>query len=534
MSWETITTNSQQFNPLTWDIQFNPASWGLNMRDIDEASLNLKTAIYAGNINLTADFYQQIKALSDRKYNAINPDGSIATWRLTDTDMTGKNPGLYMNQSRMGFWSGTEWKAFIGNSGDFSFDGNLTNYIRWNSGTGTLDIRGKMQIWDIEWAEAILNGLGDMAYENMVEISKLGSTVIEWGYIKTWLISADRIDTGVLNADRIAANSITLSKITGLWTLATQNSVNYATDIIGTPVLWTLAWLNTITYNWTYITGLPTLWAMAAKDVAAWSTDISWRSIELTDWRILLWIDANWYIQQIVKGSMLPSVGMVTWLNITWTHMWYYNGTTWWAYIQSDWKFYFNWDANNYIQWDWWNLAIKWNIVMTWWSLIWSTVTGAGRPADNATVWADWNTNVSNKPTIPTVPGYITSTKITGTTIEACTLTGNTLNTTVNSSDQIAGHVAVWNGEWFYVDQYGSSMMISMTAFDDGSWYRWAIKFYDWGSYIWRMGWVSGSWIYVEADLTMAYWENFSHWGGGAGTATFSGKLKIPVWTNLY
>lgn len=40
-------TFSQQLNPMTGDIQFNPASWGLTMRDIEAASLNLKTAIYS-------------------------------------------------------------------------------------------------------------------------------------------------------------------------------------------------------------------------------------------------------------------------------------------------------------------------------------------------------------------------------------------------------------------------------------------------------------------------------------------------------
>lgn len=47
MAGETIQTNSQQFNPLAGDIQFNPAQWGLTMRDIEAASLNVKTAIYS-------------------------------------------------------------------------------------------------------------------------------------------------------------------------------------------------------------------------------------------------------------------------------------------------------------------------------------------------------------------------------------------------------------------------------------------------------------------------------------------------------
>jgi hypothetical protein len=51
-----------------------------------------------------------------------------------------------------------------------------------------------------------------MAYEDAVEVSKLGTTVIDGGYIKTGLVDASRIDTGTLNAARIAASSITADK----------------------------------------------------------------------------------------------------------------------------------------------------------------------------------------------------------------------------------------------------------------------------------------------------------------------------------
>lgn len=47
--------------------------------------------------------------------------------------------------------------------------------------------------------------------------------------------------------------------------------------------------------------------------------------------------------------------------------------------------------------------------------------------AAGATLGADWNSNVTNRPTIPTVPSYITSTKITATTIESPTITAGTI-----------------------------------------------------------------------------------------------------------
>lgn len=55
--------------------------------------------------------------------------------------------------------------------------------------------------------------LGEMAYEDAVELAKLGTTLIEGGYLRTGLIDASRIDTGTLNADRIGSNTIVTDHI---------------------------------------------------------------------------------------------------------------------------------------------------------------------------------------------------------------------------------------------------------------------------------------------------------------------------------
>ena len=48
---------------------------------------------------------------------------------------------------------------------------------------------------------------------SQIEVAKLGTTVIEGGYIKTGLVNASNINVGTLAADRIAAGSITADKI---------------------------------------------------------------------------------------------------------------------------------------------------------------------------------------------------------------------------------------------------------------------------------------------------------------------------------
>ena len=90
----------EQFNNLTWDIELNPSSFWLFMRDIDEASLNLKTAIYNWNINLTADLYKQAEQMAEKKYALVTTNWQISgnqlawyyleDWVVKEIDMTDK------------------------------------------------------------------------------------------------------------------------------------------------------------------------------------------------------------------------------------------------------------------------------------------------------------------------------------------------------------------------------------------------------------------------------------------------------------
>lgn len=47
---------------------------------------------------------------------------------------------------------------------------------------------------------SLINSLGDLAYDDLVEAAKLGTTIIDGGYIKSSLLTAANIITGVLNA----------------------------------------------------------------------------------------------------------------------------------------------------------------------------------------------------------------------------------------------------------------------------------------------------------------------------------------------
>jgi predicted secreted protein len=72
---------------------------------------------------------------------------------------------------------------------------------------------------------ALIGNLKSLAYTDVVEVSKLGSTVVEGGYLKTSLLDANYIKTGILNADYINSLDITAKNISatsgsiGTWTI---------------------------------------------------------------------------------------------------------------------------------------------------------------------------------------------------------------------------------------------------------------------------------------------------------------------------
>lgn len=95
---------------------------------------------------------------------------------------------------------------------------------------GSFEITGGSARDEIDSLVAANLLLGDMAYEDIVELAKLGSTIIQGGYIKTTLINA-------------AALVIGSGQVTGLGDLATMNEaqINYL-NILNTPNLGDLAY----------------------------------------------------------------------------------------------------------------------------------------------------------------------------------------------------------------------------------------------------------------------------------------------------
>lgn len=109
----------------------------------------MKSSLYSGNLNLTADQYREVQSLVQTKYSGVDYTGMIKGGGMTtDISMIGRDPGLYMNQERLGYWKDDvdQWQAYIANNGNFAFKGDANNYIAWNG--SALTIRGSIFLED--------------------------------------------------------------------------------------------------------------------------------------------------------------------------------------------------------------------------------------------------------------------------------------------------------------------------------------------------------------------------------------------------
>lgn len=304
-----IWARQEQFNNLTWDIELNPWSFWLFMRDIDEASLNLRTAIYSWNINLTADLYKQLESLSEKKYNAIEPDWSINTTRLADTSMTGKTAWLYMNHQRMWYWTWIDWKAFIWNTWEmWLWSITESNYLHWT------------------WTELIM----------------------KWTLLLPWDVSIeDYIDNEIWDVTNPTWDS--------LWNK--PSVLQNANQNTPTPS-WT--WFQlTATHMWYY-----SWWSWRTFMKNDWTFWLSWswsNSLEW-DWSAL---NINWNITA-TSWSFNWSVSVSNTWNFYWWKTTYWSSTPWF-WLWYDWSAYkFKiWNSTNNIDWDWNTLNITGNITLS-------------------------------------------------------------------------------------------------------------------------------------------------------------------------
>ena len=76
---------------------------------------------------------------------------------------------------------------------------------------------------------ALANSLGDLAYEDLVEATKLGTTIIQGGIIKTDLMVSGAALIGLLGVNTLSAITANLGTVTA-GSLTTNTTINVGTD----------------------------------------------------------------------------------------------------------------------------------------------------------------------------------------------------------------------------------------------------------------------------------------------------------------
>jgi len=73
------------------------------------------------------------KTGAGRAYNALDNNNALTTKVLPGSNIgTPSGSGLFLGADYLGYYSGSEWKAFIDSAGKFTFKGDSDNYISWD------------------------------------------------------------------------------------------------------------------------------------------------------------------------------------------------------------------------------------------------------------------------------------------------------------------------------------------------------------------------------------------------------------------
>jgi hypothetical protein len=124
--------------------------------------------------------------------------------RHTDTATTGLN----LTPNYLGYYDGSVFQSYIDSSGKFQFRGDDNNYINWN-GTN-LNVVGSITVKnpsDVRTDINVEDGADVTSNNTANDTSNVNgtssSTIISGGLIQTDVLTADNIETGTLDADKV-------------------------------------------------------------------------------------------------------------------------------------------------------------------------------------------------------------------------------------------------------------------------------------------------------------------------------------------
>ena len=347
------------------------------------------------------------------------------------TDSSGKlvktpstsSAGLYLGDTNLGFYSGSEWKTYMANNGNFYLTGSDTNYLFWD-GT-SLNIAGAINITggnatttdDLNSAVTESKNHADSAastaqtnannYTNSATSSLSGSIAGAINTVSGAL--AENIQSGsdlntAISASQALVNEGLQGVVDGKNSIFRQADAPTATAVGDT-------WIETDEGNRIRIwTG--TQWEISSDNTYDQTGLISSTSASVA---LDIFTDSTGKIQ---KPATLSGEGLF----MDSTNLGYYSGSEWKTYMANNGNFYLTGSETNYLAWDGSSLTISGNI----------NVVGG-----NATTHAELDTATGSLETFATTAASEVSSSLTG-SIDNAQETATIASGTATSAAQAA------------------------------------------------------------------------------------------------
>jgi len=86
------------------------------------------------------------KTGAGRAYSGLDSSNRLVTAVIPTTAVTPASAGLFLGSNYLGYHSGSAWRTYMDNSGNFALIGGGTHGLSWNANTGVLTIAGAISI----------------------------------------------------------------------------------------------------------------------------------------------------------------------------------------------------------------------------------------------------------------------------------------------------------------------------------------------------------------------------------------------------
>jgi hypothetical protein len=158
--WKTFMANNGNFFLTSSAVNGGYLAWDslaatleikgvINITGGDAATTSsVTTAVNSGTASLSSSLAPNI--FTDSTGKVVRPPTNTAA-----------NFGLYLGSSNLGFYSGSTWRTYMDNTGQFFLTGSNSNYLKWNGSTltiaGSIDITGGSAQTQITTAQTTAN-----------------------------------------------------------------------------------------------------------------------------------------------------------------------------------------------------------------------------------------------------------------------------------------------------------------------------------------------------------------------------------------